>query len=403
MNIQNTTNDLLCSGCGTCNTVCNHNAISMEKTPSMGLLYAKVDKNKCINCGLCLKMCPSAHAIEQKRQITQEDVVGNIKGCYVGRTLNHEIFSNAQSGGIATAILRYLLEQQLVDAVISCRMEYGNPRPEVRYTIIAKSEELKKNQRSCYTQVDIVSALRETGGFKSVAVVGVPCHIQGISNLLRLKKFANVKYRIGLVCDKTYSDAYMDAIMFGERKPHGDVCIKYRQKNFAYRGVFYSYQNAPTVLENKLGEMTILPNSKRMFLKDYFALPKCKICWDKLNVQADIVLGDPWGLKGQYDAKEGDSLVIIRSETAEVLISNMQAIGLINIHDVKLADVIKGQRVEVRVKEIHDFDFKQKQKIWQNCERKDRSALVKRVNDNYRRELRIRKIKSVIKQIIRLR
>lgn len=99
--------------------------------------------------------------------------------------------------------------------------------------------------------------------------MGIPCHIQGVSNLMSLKKFSNIRYRIGLICDKSHTDSYMNAIIDNINIVNDKLKIIYKQKDFTYKGVTYSYQHAPTVVTNQKGEMTIIPNSKRMFLKDF--------------------------------------------------------------------------------------------------------------------------------------
>lgn len=45
-----------CNGCGTCALRCPAKAITMEKD-SEGFLYPKINLKKCINCGLCRKIC----------------------------------------------------------------------------------------------------------------------------------------------------------------------------------------------------------------------------------------------------------------------------------------------------------------------------------------------------------
>lgn len=397
--VKQITDNFLCSGCGTCNAICARNAISMKKTPTMGLLYADIETNKCTDCGLCLKMCPSANILDEKDKITKEQIIGSVKACYVGRSLDRAIFDNAQSGGLVTTILKYLFQQGLIDAAVSCRMDYAEPRPDLHYSIITSTDQLCKNQKSRYTQVDIVSALRETSEYKSVAVVGVPCHIQGVSNLMQLKKFSNIKYRIGLICDKNYSDAYMDAIMYGEEKPQGPVRINYRQKNFTHNGIFHSYQKAPTVIVNERGDMSVVSNSKRMFLKDYFALPKCKICWDKLNTQADIVLGDPWGLKGRYDENEGDSVFIVRSEFAESLVFEMVNAYMIRLSEVPIEEVVIGQHVDERVTKIKSLDISEIRGQWKNSELQTKEKLLKDIITEYTYKQSKRKMVSIIKRL----
>lgn len=51
--IQNKEN---CCGCTACENICAHNAISMVQDIE-GFLYPKVDATKCVDCGLCVKVC----------------------------------------------------------------------------------------------------------------------------------------------------------------------------------------------------------------------------------------------------------------------------------------------------------------------------------------------------------
>lgn len=383
-NIKKISDSYLCSGCGSCNAICGHNAINIKKTNTMGLLHAEVDLTKCTDCGLCIKMCPSSEILKEKENVSTEQIVGNVESCYVGRASDKDVFTNAQSGGMVTAILAYLFDQKLIDAAVSCRMEYASPVPSVHYNILTDKRELNKNQKSCYTQVDIVSALKETSNFKSVAVVGVPCHIQGISRLMSLRKFSNISYRIGLICDKTYAHTYMDAIIHGVKKPKGDILINFRKKNFTYDGIYHSYQQAPTVLINKDNEMTVVPNSKRMFLKDYFAVPKCKICWDKLNTLADIVLGDPWGLKGQYNENEGDSVIIVRTIKGLDLLNRIKEDRLIMVKSINTTEVVEGQLVYRRVRDIRSFDFNAIAREWKFREGKSKKKILFETNKEYK-------------------
>ena len=399
MNIKCISDNLLCSGCGTCYAICNHNAIAMKNTPTMGLLYADVKVDRCTDCGLCLRVCPSRNILNEKESLSEEHVVGDIIKCYVGRSLDKEIFNNAQSGGLVTTILSYLFEKGKIDAAISCRMEYSQPIPLVHYSILTDSEELKSNQKSCYTQVDIVSALCEISRFKSVAVVGVPCHIQGLSNLMKLKKYRNITYRIGLICDRTYSDTYMDAIIHGVKIPSGDIKINYRQKNFTFLGKYHSYQQAPTVITNRDAEIAIIPNSKRVFLKNYFTVPKCRICWDKLNSQADIVVGDPWGLTGLYDEKKGDSVIIIRTAIGQSIIDGLNNNNLIAIKEVDIDSVTDGQLIAERMEYISSVNWPNIKKRWNALENSDKQSLLMRVNRKYRIEILKKKAIAVLSKI----
>ena len=45
-----------CCGCTACASICAHDAITM-KPDALGFLYPEVDKDKCVDCGLCDKVC----------------------------------------------------------------------------------------------------------------------------------------------------------------------------------------------------------------------------------------------------------------------------------------------------------------------------------------------------------
>lgn len=399
MNIKQITDDLLCSGCGTCNAVCNKNAIRMEKSQAMGLLYAKINSEQCVRCGICLKVCPSANILQEAKSITKKDIIGDVTNCYIGRALDKEIFTNAQSGGLVTTILQYLFDNKLIDAVVSCRMDYGFPIPVVHHTILTNSKDLQMNQKSCYTQVDIVSALKETSQFKSIAIVGLPCHIQGVSNIVKLKKFHNVKYKIGLICDKSYTDTYMNAIMYGNRVPKGEVIINYRKKDFTYHGAYYPYQQAPTVILNKRDEILIIKNNKRMFMKDFFALPKCRVCWDKLNSTSDIVLGDPWGLDGKYDYNRGDSVIIARTILGIEIIKALIAKNQIKTRAIDIDEIVKGQNIEKRINSVRCIDWNDIKSKFLHKERNTKHHLILHINRAYRTSVLIGKVHIVLSKI----
>lgn len=390
MNIDIISDHLLCSGCGSCFASCHKDAIVMRKTQTMGLLYAKVDNDKCVNCGVCMKVCPSKRYYENEAQNIPEQIVS----CYVGRSLNDTIFGNAQSGGVVTAILVYLFENHLIDAAVTCQMEFGKPTPTVHYVIVTSVQELSKCQKSCYTQVDVVSALKNAKQFQHIAVVGLPCHIEGVCNLERSKLVKNVAYKIGLICEQSYSDAYMNALIGNRVSTNKEIRIEYKKKNFTHRCVYYSYQNAPIVISNRQKILKVEPKEKRVFFKDFFVVPKCRLCDDKLNRQADIVLGDPWGLRGHYDENEGDSVIIVRTSKADVLLKEMTSLGLIRLEDVDIEDIKKGQRVEERNKNIKECVFENVKNEWQQFETMGLCEVVTFAQKQYKLKKRTERIIS---------
>ncbi|NLC68529.1 MAG: 4Fe-4S dicluster domain-containing protein, partial [Clostridiaceae bacterium] len=58
-NYFDTKDKALCCGCTACKNICPKQCISMEEDKD-GFSYPVIDKDKCIDCGLCVKVCPFA-------------------------------------------------------------------------------------------------------------------------------------------------------------------------------------------------------------------------------------------------------------------------------------------------------------------------------------------------------
>ena len=55
-----------CSGCFACYSICPKECIEM-KADCEGFIYPNIDKNKCVQCGLCEKICPILTPIKEEK------------------------------------------------------------------------------------------------------------------------------------------------------------------------------------------------------------------------------------------------------------------------------------------------------------------------------------------------
>lgn len=346
-NIQKVSDALLCSNCGACKAVCPKDAISFSTT-SLGRMFAAVN-DCCIDCGLCTQVCPSLDKAGLHKEFSDR-FIGDIKKVYVGKSINDTIYLNAQSGGVCTAIISFLFETKSIDCAILCKMEYGNP-PIVKHAIVENQEQLIDCQKSCYTPVDILSALKGTDKKESIAIVGLPCHIQGVESLMRKsKRFHNIRYKIGLICDRTLCGGIQNVItsFFGK----SDVKIAWRNKTpRTINGTEYCYKNAPVTLSSLNGKEYVIPNTYRFALKEYFTSPRCRVCYDKLNSFSDITLGDPWEMS-DVDWKNGSSVIVTRTAVGEQLIKDMIKANSLSLSERNKEELIKGQHIEERRKTV---------------------------------------------------
>ena len=347
-NIKPVSDSYLCSNCGACYAICPKEAISFEIT-SIGRHYATVN-DKCVDCGLCQKVCPSLD-LQNLHSMFEDRYIGQIIKTYIGRATNDKIFRNAQSGGVATAIVAYLLDEGLVDAAVVCKMEFGST-PKVVPFVVENVNQLYDTQRSCYTPVTLLTALTELSNKNSVAIVGIPCHIEGITSLMKVSnKFANISYKIGLVCDRTECETLQDVIKSFTPPSGIKIKISWRRK-FMKQNNTYNYKQAPIEIEREDGSISVLPRHYRTALKEMFTPPRCRLCYDKINIFADIVLGDPWRLEG-VDNLKGESLVFSRTDKGQQLLYDMLQNGCLSMRDLNDNSApLRSQIIDERRKNV---------------------------------------------------
>ena len=137
--------------------------------------------------------------------------------------------------------------------------------------MIENKDDLIYTQKSCYTPVALLKALENSFNKKSIAIVGIPCHIQGVEALIATSnKFSNIKYKIGLICDKTECAGIQKVI---KNYSKFDVFkIDWRQKYNEITKSF-NYKTAPIVAYTKEGERIEIPRHYRLAIKEMFAPP----------------------------------------------------------------------------------------------------------------------------------
>lgn len=354
-NINEIKDSQLCYGCGTCNVVCNKDAITMQYD-NIGRLQPIIDDAKCVNCGLCNKICPSLDQKGIQLSDTEDYYVGHVINTYIGKATDEHIYRNSQSGGMLTAVLKHLFDTGKIDAAIVCKVI-----DEIEYTpkaiLITSASQLYDCQSSSYVPIDMVSAIKYADNYHSIAVVGTGCHIQGFYALKEFKQSFRdrIRYTLGLICDRTLCKTSTD-VLYGDN-------FKNEKKRIVWRDKSVGYKVARLSIRTEDGRQKVIPRWKRFALKDPFTNPRCRICFDKLNMHADIVFGDPWGMSN-VDWKNGMSLVLTRTETGEAIIDNMIAQSDANLNKAPLPEVMKGQNIDKRKQSVNVAMTIYKQNRW---------------------------------------
>lgn len=155
-----------CTGCACCHNICSHNAISMQED-SEGFLQPVIDRDKCVECGLCMQRCPElGHA-----------PLPESSSCHAA--YSHSFQRNGSSGGMFSAIADYILENGGV--------VYGaafDDKLQLRHIAVDKKEDMQSLRGSKYLQSctgTIYKKIKRTlrNGRKAL-FVGTPCQVMGL-------------------------------------------------------------------------------------------------------------------------------------------------------------------------------------------------------------------------------
>lgn len=333
----------LCHSCGSCFSSCGHDCISYNQSPA-GFLFPKIDYDSCTNCGLCFDVCPGEHFNKKLIDKTSEDpFIGNIEKVLVGKAEDKEIYLNSQSGGVTTALLKYLLDEKLVSAAVVTQMNELTLKSEPK--IIKNSSELLSSQKSKYVPTNLTSIIPDILKIEGkVAIVGLSCHIHGLENLTGIRKKLNDKLiKIGLICDRVM--LYSAIPFFTEKITKNSVT------NFVFRDTSNtSYPGDISFQED--GKLHIMDKKNRKNMKDFFTPTRCMLCFDKMNIYSDIVLGDPHGIDNT-DKENGESLVLIRTSLGEEIVNGAINKKFINLREASLEQAISGQGIELKRKKFN--------------------------------------------------
>jgi len=342
----------LCTGCGTCVAVCNRGAIQMKETQS-GLLMPVIDPALCNACRLCAKVCPGEHLEEGLLAECVDPFAGPVQAAYLVQHRRPDLLAVAQSGGAVTGLLLHLIKIGSIDHALVTQMpKDGSLRP---YPLLTRdSEVIRQTCGSKYCPVALNAELRDVNPGKRIAIVGLPCHLHGVAHLckhLPVWRRENLLL-IGLVCDRILSFRAMDYLVQRSGLCREEIgCLLFRSKH--RRG-----WPGDVLITTRPGKQVHLRANRRIECKDLFTPQRCRLCFDKMNVLADITCGDPHGLSND---RRGQSILLARTlKGLDAVQSSFQA-AIFEKQQVSPDTIFTGQAMDRRRK-----DFQEYVRVWKS-------------------------------------
>lgn len=311
----------LCVACGTCVAACPVNVLELDEVPKL--------IGKCIECGLCYNNCPRTDFDETKMDQAlfgrvrneKEPYTGVYAAAYAARTLNSSVQGKAQDGGVVTSLLLQFIEDG-GDGVVVAGLEPDQvwvPKP----VVATSKDEVVSAAGTKYTVSPTMLGVKQAVknmNLKSVAVVGTPCQMRGLS-LITQGQYKNKKYtdavalKVGLFCMETFS--YDDWVQYlkDEGVDPGKV-TKFEIKN----GRFYAQAGEETLHKVKLGKVKKLVR------------PCCHVCEDFTSEYADVSVGN-------VGSPDGWSTVIVRTERGMKAFEAAVSSGLVEAQPIEGFDL----------------------------------------------------------------
>lgn len=328
----------LCTGCGTCLSVCPNNAIKIVKDKKRGIYKPEVNKKKCSECGLCLSVCPGW------RTRINNDLIGNNLKIFSGKSRDKTLSEVSSSGGSITQTLIYLFKAGEIDGALVTTMDRLTPKP-----IIAKNKKeiiSAIGSKYCPVPLNIKLKVILKSNFKKIAFVGLPCHIQGLKNLIKINPELGEKIYItlGVFCSRTPTFAATENLIKKLNLKAEDI------KNINYRCGY---------------DMIITLNDKQKIIVPYknywnsnfkYLVPlRCVMCHDRLNDFSDLSFGDNWEKKS--------NIIIARTKKGLETIQKVKDLELEElspkgINSLKKQSIFKKKNLAARLFFLKIFKIK---------------------------------------------
>lgn len=345
-----------CCGCSACVQRCPRQCISMVEDKE-GFLYPSVDETKCVNCGLCEKVCPT---LNQGKECEPLSV-------YAAKNSDETIRMVSSSGGVFSMLAERIIEKEGV-VFGAC----WNSDWEVVHGYTESISGIERFRGSKYVQSRVDGNYKKVESFlkdgRYVMFSGTPCQIAGLKRYLRkeYEKLVTVDFICHGVPSPGVFRTYLQEEINKEIVDSADggglalrpciplvtgydgidynglkiKSISFRDKRNGWKKFgftfMFSKEEGESLLYSTLDENLFLIG----FLRDLYLRPSCYACPAKqLKSGSDVTLGDFWGvdsLMPEIDDDKGVSAVTVNTDKGRELLLEIEA----ELHEVPYIELV---------------------------------------------------------------
>ncbi len=303
-----------CCGCTACETICPHDAIEMQ-ADSLGFFYPMVDSEKCVDCGICERVC-------QFNDNYNRSSNDGSKHVYAMRSSSSDDLLKSQSGAAFHSIAKSLI----ADGYYVCGAGFDKDFT-AKHKIVNDITNLQELRGSKYVQsnlqgiyIQIKNLLNDSG---KVLFAGTPCQVSGLLSVLSETQKQSL-LSIDIICHSVPSPrAWQMYVKWVEKKYDKKVLrVNYRDKRFGWkscRETFY-FDDGSEISRDSFRHF--------MMSASHFATrTSCANCpFTNMKRPGDITVGDFWGWEKfheEFNDNQGVSLVLVNSSKGEKVINGI--------------------------------------------------------------------------------
>lgn len=299
-----------CCGCTACASICPKDAITMEPD-TLGFKYPKVDLGKCIDCGLCEKVCAFNDNYDKSLNLKEPEI-------YAARHKDMHEIETSRSGAAFIAISDYILENGGIVYGVGYKDHFR-----VAHKRATTKEERNEFKGSKYVQSDLAGIFKQVKEDlkqgNTVLFSGTPCQTAGLNSYIGKKLRENLVL-VDIVCHGVPSPyIWRDYLSYIEKKYKNEVVkVNFRDKSrIGWSGHIESF-----VFEN--GKKIVSRIYTDLFQQNIMLRPSCGNChYTNFTRPSDLTIADYWGwekISSNFNIdNKGCSLLFINTEKGRIL------------------------------------------------------------------------------------
>ena len=323
-----------CTGCMACVDSCPNLALKTVRNKE-GHIVPLVDNGKCVNCGLCEKVCPVMARLSYSKS--------PIAKAFAAWAKDDSVREQSATAGAFAAFAQYILS---IGGIVCGAANIDGLN--ICHICICKESELHRLQGSKYTQSNTTGIYKKIFDYlkegKVVLFSGTGCQVAGLYGFLGKRHYKGILYTIDLICGGVPSHLLIDK--FVESVPYKvKRIVSFRNKDDGWAPEGFKYNLR---VEDESGQLHDYSNIRNLVTTGFacgmtnrYSCYNCQFAGT--HRMSDFTIGDYWGITDYKEQhRNGVSVIVAHNELALDFLG--RAHEYIEAYESDLSDILSHNK-----------------------------------------------------------